>query len=159
MRAPHAPDDPERTTAFGTWRFASEYLSAARAVNAAIDHPLDLCAPRYYLLGHGIELAIKAYLLAHRVPLSELRSMTLMGHDLVKALDRAVGLNLLDLVELSDEEVSAIRLLNETYRRKEHEYITTGATRWPPTDLLFRALDSLLGSTKDVCFQATIQVQ
>lgn len=158
MNARTTPDEPWRTTAFGMWRFASQYLSAARAVEAAINHRLDLCAPRYYLLGHGIELALKAYLLAHRVPLSELRSMTLMGHDLEKALDRAVGLNLLHHVELSDEKVCAIRLLNETYRRKEHEYITTGATRWPQTNLLFQALDSLLDSTKDICLQATSQV-
>ncbi len=159
MKIAPTHDESERTTSFGTWRYASDYLSAAKAVETSIDHPLDLCAPRYYLLGHGLELALKAYLLAHRVPLSELRSMALMGHDLDKALDRAIGLNLLDLVKLSDEEVWAIRLLNETYWRKEHEYITTGATRWPPTDLLFRALETLLVSIKDICLQGTIAAQ
>lgn len=95
---------------------SSAIKSAAQAVEAAIDHPLDLCPPRYFLLGYGIELALKACLLAMHVQLSKLRSMKQMGHDLDQVLDRTIGLNLLDLVSLSPYEIGAIRLLNETYR-------------------------------------------
>lgn len=144
-----------RTTAFGTWRFASEYLQAAEAVEAIAKSNMDIPAPRYYLLGHGIELALKAFLLAKDVPLAELRSMKLMGHDLEKALARAEGLGLSDLVFLSSEERASIELLNKTYQPKEHEYITTGYVVWPRTALLFSVLNKVLPAIKAPCIEST----
>lgn len=144
-----------RTTAFGTWRFACEYLRAAEAVEAVAKSDMDIPAPRYYLLGHGIELAIKAFLLAKDVPLAELRSMKLMGHDLEKALYRAEGLGFSNLVSLSGEERASIELLNKTYQPKEHEYITTGYVVWPRTEVLFSVLNKVLPAIKAICIEST----
>lgn len=145
-----------RTTAFGTWRFSSEYLRAAEAVEAVAKSDMDIPAPRYYLLGHGIELALKAFLLAKGVPHEELRSMKLMGHDLEKALARAEGLDISDLVTLSSEERVSIELLNKTYQTKEHEYITTGYVQWPQTTMLFSVLNKVLPAIKAVCLEETL---
>lgn len=147
----------KRTTAFGTWRFASEYLRAAEAVEAIAKNDADIAAPRYYLLGHGIELALKAFLLAKDVSIAELRSMKLMGHDLEKALIRAEGLGLSALVPLSSEERSFIVLLNKTYQPKEHEYIETGYAVWPQTSLLFAVLKKVLAAIKPECLSATLK--
>lgn len=146
-----------RTTAFGTWRFANEYCRAAEMVEVGARTELDLSAPRYYLLGHSIELSLKAFLLAKGVPLSELRSMKLMGHDLEKALIRADNLGFSQIVELSDEERGSILLLNQTYQPKEHEYITTGYVVWPKTFDLFSALKTILPAIKPICLEATLQ--
>jgi hypothetical protein len=146
-----------RTTAFGTWRFASEYLRAAEAVEAVAKSDMDIPAPRYYLLGHGIELALKAFLLSKGVPLEELRSMKLMGHELEKALVRAEGMGFSDLVTFSGEERAAVELLNKTYQPKEHEYITIGYVVWPQTTLLFSILNKVLPAIKALCLEATLQ--
>lgn len=146
-----------RTTAFGTWRFAHQYERAARAVDAIAKTDLDVAAPRYYLLGHSIELALKAFLLARNVPHEELRSMKLMGHDLEKALARAEGVGLQEFVEFSLEERASIELLNKTYQPKEHEYIVTGYTAWPQTAVLLAILEKLLPSIKSECLEATLK--
>lgn len=117
---------------------------------------MDIPAPRYYLLGHGIELALKAFLLAKGVPHEKLRSMKLMGHDLEKALARAEGLGISDLVTLSSEERVSIELLNKTYQTKEHEYITTGYVQWPQTTMLFSVLNKVLPAIKAVRLEATL---
>lgn len=151
----HPASPMSRTTAFGTWRFASEYLQAAEVVETTAKSDMDLIAPRYYLLGHGVELALKAFPLAKDVPLAELRSKKLMGHDLEKALVRAEGLGLSDLVSLSGEERASIELLNKTYQPKEHEYITTGYVVWPSTALLFSVLNKILPAIKAMCIVST----
>lgn len=144
-----------RTTAFGTWRFADDYRRAAAAVQGVAQHDMDISAPRYYLLGHAIELSLKAFLLAKGVSLEELRSMKLFGHDLEKCLQRADSLGLKENVHLNEGERGCISLLNRTYKKKEHEYITTGYTVWPPHQALFSIIENILSGIKEVCMAAT----
>ncbi len=83
--------------------------------------------------------------------------MKLMGHDLETALVRAEGLGFSDLVTFSSEERAAVKLLNKTYKPKEHEYITTGYVVWPQTTLLFSVLKKVLPAIKPLCLEATLQ--
>jgi len=146
-----------RTTAFGTWRFADDYRRAAVAVQGAAQYDMDISAPRYYLMGHAIELSLKAFLLAKGVSLEELRSMKLFGHDLEKCLERADSLGFKDNVQLNEGERGWISLLNKTYKKKEHEYITTGYIEWPPHQSLFLIVENILSGIKEVCVAATRQ--
>jgi hypothetical protein len=146
-----------RTTAFGAWRFADEYCRAAAAVNSIATGCEDLVSPRYYLLGHSIELALKAFLLSKGVPLSELRSKKL-GHDLEKALVRAEELGLQNAVTVSDQERADIILLNKTYQSKEHEYISTGSFQVPKMERLLAILHKVLPAIRATCLEAIIDL-
>ncbi len=66
-----------RTSSFGLWRFASEYFNTFEL----IEDENKLLSPRYYLLGHGIELVIKAFLITVGVTERELKSKS-FGHNL-----------------------------------------------------------------------------
>lgn len=129
----------DRTSAIGTARFAYEFLSAALHEHARAQDPTDpdiSSAPGLYLIGHGIELTLKAYLLGQGMTPRDLRKLGQNGHDLMKAFDAANSRGL--GCQLSDEqgELAALEVLNESYAVKEFEYITTGATRWPRFSVL-----------------------
>jgi len=145
----------ERTTPFGLWRFAEEYLSAAILVGADPAH--EISAPRYYLLGHSTELALKAFLLARGVSLDELK--TKIRHDLEKALEMAEKLGLLKLISVLPEEDYSVRLLNKTYKPKEHEYIVTGYRQWPQPVLIVSFVKRVLNASRELCFKATETIE
>ncbi len=67
--------------------------------------------PRYFLLCHSIELALKAYLAAQGVPPSELKNT--FGHDLKELLTEAIRLGLAIDVPARTE----IELLNEAHTK------------------------------------------
>lgn len=118
----------------GMARFAYDFLSAAIHEHARAHHPTDSdisSAPGLYLMGHGIELSLKAFLLGQGPTVRELRKLGQNGHDLMEAFKSATNQGF--DCQLSDElgELAALELLNESYSTKEFEYITTGATRWP----------------------------
>jgi hypothetical protein len=79
----------------------------------------------YYLLGHAIELELKAYLSAEGAGEKELRDL---GHDLLRVLARARSLGLDALVTLLAEEEKSLRMISAFYDEKELEYsfVTAG---------------------------------
>jgi len=89
--------------------------------------------PAYYLLGHGLELAFKAFLLTKHQTLQQTRSL---NHNLVTALDACQAEGLSNIVQLVPEDVSHIEQLNSLYNAKELEYIVTGARRVPSFPVL-----------------------
>lgn len=145
-------------TALGFWRYADEFLRAATVVEASAKRHFDILPPRYYLLGHSIELALKAFLLAKGVTPTELRLKQYnMAHNLEKALVRAEGLGLADVVNIPPKERTAIMLLNKTYGRKSYEYLETGSIHIPPTDTLFSVVNRVLPAIKHLCIDATLK--
>lgn len=145
----------KRTTAFGLWRFAKEYLSAAVLVGSDPTH--EISAPRYYLLGHSTELALKAFLLTNGVSLNELRQQ--IGHDLEAALEKANAFGLDKIVSISPEEDYSVRLLSRTYKPKEHEYIVIGYRQLPQPELIVSFIERLLNATRKLCSDATISAE
>ena len=83
-----------------------------------------------YLVGHSIELCLKAYLAFHGIPLNELRSKK-YGHDLEKCLKKAKELGLNTHVKLNDDELHALTVLNDLYSTKQLNYIVTGVKQVP----------------------------
>lgn len=78
-------DDEERTTPFCLWRYSKDYLDAANKLGKPKDSiiyemRLRYSEPVYYLVGHSIELSLKAFLRGRGTPLKELR--ILYSHDL-----------------------------------------------------------------------------
>src|SRR5689334_19771016 len=70
--------DPQRTTPLGMFRFALEFFASG----CVVDDDLGVgehyaTAPANYLIGHSIELVLKAYLLQRGVPLEEIRKRPL----------------------------------------------------------------------------------
>lgn len=127
-------DVAPRTSAMGMVRFAHDFLEAAMHEHTRAHHPTDFdisSAPGMYLIGHSIELSLKAFLINQGMTSPALRKLGRNGHDLVKAFRSAVSYGLECDLQIEDGEVALLELLNDSYAVKEFEYITTGATRWP----------------------------
>jgi len=139
-------NDPERTTAVGFARYATEFFECALAADDKVGKRpgVEIIAPIpvMYLVGHSIELCLKAYLILHDVPLKELYSKQ-YGHDLKKSLKKAKELGLDSHVKLNSGELRAFMALNELYATKQLNYIVTGTKRFPvfgPIETLCRKL-------------------
>lgn len=143
--------DP-RTTSTGLWRFGQEYLAAATLVQSGTKKRISI--PAYYLIGHAIELTLKAFLVARGVTVRELRNPKLYGHNLVALLARARKHRLGQFVKLGRAEVKAIALLNEQYASKRFEYIETGAFSLPPFSGLVFLATAMVTSLERFCYEA-----
>lgn len=123
------------TAPLGTHRLASEFLAAALKVQpvassaaAELAQPISLAA--FYLLGHSIELLLKAFLLGRGTSIKELRNSP-YGHNLAALLGEARRRKLGAIAKLSRQDIAIIATLNECYMPKELEYAFTGARRLP----------------------------
>lgn len=97
------------------------FLNAANALASRGGESYHFPVP-HYLAGHAIELALKAHL-AHKGA-SENR-LKKLGHDLEKVLRRT---DASVRAVLTDEQVTAIKWLNQYYAAKELEYTAWGAS-------------------------------
>lgn len=139
-------DDDSRTTGMGLWTDAREMFQAATLV---INEPnLKFSSPAYYLLGHGLEVALKSYLRSHGRSLKDLRAI---GHDLSKALQDAVDCGLVDCYPLSDSEASALALFTPYYKAKHFEYRVTGYKQLPSPQSLLDLGNHLLAAIRPIC--------
>ena len=126
--------DESRTTAIGLWTDAKDMLAAAEALmqqqaKSSREH-MRLLSPTYFLLGHGIEVSLKSVLLANGSSLDELRKN--LGHDLDKAVERVIALDLDPRSGFVASNASRVQMLNPYYRAKVFEYRVTGTMRLPP---------------------------
>jgi hypothetical protein len=128
-------------------RYACEFLEAALAADDKMGrkkgHEIIAPIPVMFLVGQSIELALKAFLLARGVELRKLRSKA-YGHGLHRSLRKAKELGLPSLIKLSDEEATAIDLLDALYSSKQLQYIVTGPKVFPVFGPLERAALRLL---------------
>ena len=143
------------TASFGTHRLASEFLAAALKVQpvaataaAELRQPVSLTA--YYLVGHSIELSLKAFLLGRGVSLNKLRNKP-YGHNLATLLGEARRRKLGNLAKLSRQDMAVLDVLNECYGVKELEYAFTGARRLPHFSVAVSLAKHLLDSLAPYC--------
>lgn len=140
-------NDPERTTPVGMIRYADDYFQAALAVDDKLGHHHHIAPiPALYLLGHALELCLKAFLLAKGIPLRDVRDSKKYGHKLHSAMRKAKELGLGQLVELQPEEDAAFELLDDLYSTKQLEYIVTGSKHFPLFGLVKSACKKLLAA-------------
>jgi hypothetical protein len=102
-------DNPQRTTPIGLARYSREFFDCALAADEEEGQKpgFEIIAPIpiMYLLGHSIELILKAFLAYHGVPLRDLRKK--YGHDLEKCFKKAKELGLNNYIFLDEVEVEA----------------------------------------------------
>lgn len=125
--APMADEAEERTTALGLLNTAGSYLDAAEHLAQAIDTKrlkLDYRAPVDLLLGHSVELLLKAYLRSKGWSLDDLKDKA--GHDIAKLLRAARSAGLND--GASKKENFYVLCLNERFGKWPYtiRYIETG---------------------------------
>jgi hypothetical protein len=142
-----------------TW--AADFLRAAQALPPSADRFSPVA---YYLCGHSIELALKAFLRMKGVPAKTLSNPRHFGHDLERLLDRALALGLQVIVDLSERQQQAIRVANAYYSVKLFEYLD-GAHGFaeamrsypslPDLDTLRSAAELLVVNLKEPCLNAT----
>ena len=82
-------DDHEarRTSPLAFWRYGHDYLRVARTLCRQHRIPCDETQVAYHAAAQGVEFALKAFLRARGVDVSELQ--TGIGHSLAKALARS----------------------------------------------------------------------
>lgn len=123
--------DASRTTPLGMARYAHDFFEAALAVDDKMGKDNMIApVPALYLIGHLIELSLKAYLLKHGVSLRQLRSRT-FGHDLHASMRKSKELGLDRLLKLDTPEEGAFELLHDLYASKQLEYIVSGFKHYP----------------------------
>jgi hypothetical protein len=127
-------DDPRRTTPIGLARYSRDFFECALAADDKVGRRpgFEIIAPIpvMYLVGHSIELSLKAYLAFHGIPLRELRSKK-YGHDLEKCHKKAKELGLNIHAKLDEGESRALTVLNELYSTKQLNYIVSGVKQFP----------------------------
>ncbi len=149
---PKSFTDPQRSTPIGMMRYSIEFYAAAVATDRAIGdmdgYETFAPTPVNYLIGHAIELGLKAYLLQQGVGLDGIRKI---GHELITAYDEARARGLDNHFTPKDGDISVLQTLDALYSDKQFEYIETGAKTFPvfgPLQQFARGL--LLGVTKSI---------
>jgi hypothetical protein len=132
--------DPERTTALGLVTDASNMLAAAQVLQRNGDDKLS--HPMYYLIGHGIEVALKSFLLYSGIDLEVLRKK--YNHDLLKLSKKVESLADERLSIFVSDYLAAIDMLNIYYMDKQFEYRVTGFKRYPDPNLLITFLEKFI---------------
>lgn len=126
-------EDPKRTRPVGLVRYAKEFHDAAEGAGRTLGHRsgFEIIAPIpvLYLIGHSMELSLKAFLLHQGVSLRELR--TQFGHGLHQCFDGAKERGLLTHASFDEHELGAFAALDKLYSTKQLEYIVTGAKTFP----------------------------
>lgn len=133
----------------GLWTDAKDMLDAAKLLQHKEEQRLR--HPLYYLLGHGLEEAFKAFVRAKGGTLQCLKSI---GHDLELARDWANTSGLSQVYSLNEMDDQALRMINPYYKSKEFEYRVTGYKSFPEVEVLIGLLERLLCAIKDVCVKS-----
>lgn len=108
-----------------------------------VDRDIDTVA--YYLLGHSIELSLKAFLFGSGV---QKKSLYDYGHNLDKLVTESRKMELDKHVELSEQDIDNINLINSSYSTKLLEYIEIGFYRWPKYEYLHAIAHKLVDGIK-----------
>jgi hypothetical protein len=119
--------------------------------------PIPLVPVPLYLLGHAIELELKAYLSAEGIGERELRDI---GHDLALVLKRARDAGLDALLTLSAAEEKALEMIAPFYGEKELEYSSVSAgegrlVSYPDPALLRSLVARLYAGLREHCGRRT----
>lgn len=145
------------TAPFGCLRVAREYFDSATLVQRPAESYAQalrqkLSFPAYFLVGHAIELALKAFLLGRGMTIDILRSRK-YGHNLDALLSEARRRKLGTFVKLSNAELQAIVVLNQCYSAKEFEYSATGVRRLPHYADIYAIADRLTRGLRKFCLK------
>jgi len=112
------------------FRYALEFFAAGLSVNDDLEVGEDYAtAPANYLIGHSIELVLKAYLLQQGVSLEDVRYR--LAHSLTRCFKAAEERGIQQHFQLTTDDDELLHTLDALYSDKQFEYIETGAKRIP----------------------------
>ena len=135
-----------RTTPDGLLTDAIEMFCAAGVLIKC--NPDRLSQPIYYLLGHSIEVALKAILLQSGETLETLKRK--YGHDLYKVARSVVAKRIAPVSKIVKNNLAIIKCLNPYYIAKEFEYRVTGFKRLPLEENVMSFLNDLLPAINEL---------
>jgi hypothetical protein len=127
-------DEARRTAPLALWRYAHEYLRAARGLTRQINVRTVESQVPYHIAAQGIEFALKAYLRTHDVSMAELRNE--VGHSLLIALERCEALG---LGALPAPYGHAIAEVAPCHQNEQFVYLTVPAKAFPDIEPLVDA--------------------
>lgn len=134
------------------YKEARSFTKAARVLGQ--ENPQQMIGPRYYLLCHGLELALKSFLAAHGDGKDILFGI---GHDLEKARKRAqkeYGFS------ASDELINIlIRLMSPLHKQHLFRYPKTVWAELPRSNECCDAIDTLLDQIKHTVERANLKAK
>jgi hypothetical protein len=118
MMTPFAVDETQRTNALAFWRYAHDYLRAARSL--AERHKLRCSESQavFHVAAQGLEFALKAFLRARGVSAATLADD--VGHSLAFALERCAALG---LPPLAPDALARIETLAAHHRQREFMHL------------------------------------
>lgn len=130
-------DLTSRTTAVGLARYAKEYIEAAILVDAQMGKRKSFghiqSPPAVFLLAHGLEITLKAYLL-HKGMTIDVLAKRPFGHNLKRLRREAKVRGLDEHYRGKSAELRAVLVLDALNVRHQQRYIETGATVSLPWD-------------------------
>lgn len=145
-----------RTAPLGAALLSRQFLDAAISVQSpARTAAQELAQPTsfvaFYLAGHSIELAFKAFLLGRGMSIASLRNPRTFGHNLSALLAESRTRRLGTCVKLSATEIKVVQLLNDCYSAKELEYVFNGTRRLPHYSVVIRLATKLQAGVASYC--------
>ncbi len=121
-----------KSTPHGLVTYAREFRDAALAADDKLGHRpgFEEAAPIpvMYLIGHSIELSLKAVLCHHGLDDRQLR---MIGHDLHKAMRKCKEIGFRPALEADREEQEVLEILNVLYKSKQLNYSEVGMKEYP----------------------------
>jgi hypothetical protein len=127
-------DEVRRTAPLALWRYAHEYLRAARALCRQISVRSSESQVPYLIAAQGIEFALKAFLRTRGATMVDLRND--IGHSLLAALTRSEELG---LPPMPDRCRAAVALLAPCHQDEQFVYLSAPAKAFPDIDPLVDA--------------------
>ena len=127
-------DDPKRTTPTALMKYAQDFHDAAIVVFEEFIERWPAYkeiapGPAVYLIGHSMELSLKAFLLQKGATHAQLKRK--FGHNLDKCLNEAKRLGLPNAVTFDEQELTAFAALDALYSIKDLEYIYRESKTFP----------------------------
>ncbi len=127
--------DADPVSPLGMWRYSKEFLKSARTILPPPTTAREIAFLKYngvayYLLGHSIELSLKAFLLCRGTSIKTLRQRP-FGHNLFELRKEASRRKLGREVTLSKPQKAVIDYFSESYESKRHEYFERGILSVP----------------------------
>lgn len=152
-------DDQNQPTPFGTLRYAEDYrIAAEKVIGDENSLKSVLLMPAYHLMGHSIELSLKAHLLATGVRNSKLMGRG-YGHDIERLLRKAVTRDLSRLVPVDDTERHIVQVLAAPHRDHQFRYIKVGSKTLPFWSEVGALAKKLTHGLHDHCLELRIGVE
>lgn len=108
------------------WALANSYSAAAKQL--LLNPSGNLILPIVFLLGHSLELHMKAFLISHGVSDKKLRNE--LSHNLIACFRKSRSLGLCQHLSLSKRQVQQIIQINRYYQEKQLEYFSGTAKRF-----------------------------